>query len=164
MVARLGAGNKRTATAAIAMREQRLGKNACHAFDASIAQSRRDAIVPLRRLFIGPPHPENRSCIVGPPNELQTTRQAVPGQAIGHRQRAALEEIHGTSKARRGRGLVHVIQRNGRRPDGRRGQDVEGVKGRGELGFDAPLLGQGIELLARRHPLPSQNARAHVLV
>src|SRR5215475_5406257 len=77
---------------------------------------------------------------------------------------ATLEEIHGTGKAPPSRRLVHVIQRDGRRPDGRRGQDVEGVKGRGALGFDAPLLGQGIEILAHRHPLPSQNARAHVLV
>ena len=92
------------------------------------------------------------------------TRQALPGIPIGHRQRAALEEIHGTGKARRSRGLVHVIQRDGRRPDGRRGQDVVCVKGRGELGFDAPLLGQGIKILACRHPLASQNARAHVLV
>jgi hypothetical protein len=123
MVARLGAGNKRTGTAAIAMREQRLGKNACHAFDASIAQSRWDAIVPIRRLFIGPPNPENRSCIVGPPDELQTTRQALLGKPIEHRQRATLEEIHGTGKAPPSRCLVHVIQRDGRRPDGRRGQD-----------------------------------------
>ena len=55
-----------------------------------------------------------------------------------------LEEIHGTGKARRRRSLVHVLQRDGRRPDGRRGQDVVGVKGRGELGFDAPHLGQGM--------------------
>jgi hypothetical protein len=164
MVARLGEGNKRTETAAIAMSEQRRGKNACHASDASIEPSRWDAIVPIRRLFIGPPNPENRSCIVGPPNELQTTRQVLLGKPIEHRQRATLEEIHGTGKAPPSRRLVHVIQRDGRRPDGRRGQDVEGVKGRGELGFDAPLLGQGIEILARRHPLPSQNARAHVLV
>jgi len=141
MVARRGAGDKRTGTAAIAMREQRRGKNACHVSDASIAQSRWHAVMPLRCLLIGPANPEDCPFIVGPPDELQTTRQAVLSKSIGHRQRAALEEMHGTGKARRCRGLVHVIQRNGRRPDGRRGQDVEGVKDRGALGFDVPLLG-----------------------
>ena len=77
MVALLGAGDKRTGTAAIATSEQRLGKNACHVSDASIEQSRWDAVVPLRRLLIGPPNPENCPLIVGPPDELQTTRQAV---------------------------------------------------------------------------------------
>ena len=119
------------------MREQRRGKNACHASDASIEQSRWDAIVPIRRLFIGPPNPENRSCIVGPPNELQTTRQVLLGKPIEHRQRATLEKIHGTGKAPR----VAVWST---RSSGMAGVPTVGVaktskasRGRGELGFDA---------------------------
>src|SRR6266571_6009820 len=72
------------------------GRQCLSCSSASIEQSRWHAVVPIRCLLIGPANPEDCTLIVGPPDELQTTRQAVPGQPIGHRQRAALEEIHGT--------------------------------------------------------------------
>ncbi len=59
---------------------------------ASIEQSQWNAVVPIRRLLIGPPNLEDRTLIVGPPDELQTTRQAVPGKPIGHLSSAFLQQ------------------------------------------------------------------------